>query len=202
MNRLVAFGCSYTYGQGMEDCFITNTKPGPNPSKYAWPNVLAKLLDKQCVNLSVPGCSNKRIWYEIVNTEFEKEDTVIICWTHNERHMKIDDIEHVDIGPWQFTDEAVSYYKFLQTNSDSNYDINVRMSHTDYHLDRLGIRHYNCIAIDDEFERLNFNKTELLNTSFHELRHNYGKAKDGLHPDRHAHNAYANELYKEITECV
>ena len=198
MSRLIAFGCSYTYGQGMADCYITNTKPGPVPSQYAWPNVLSKLLDKECLNLSVPGCSNKRICYDILNTEFKQDDTVIVSWTHNERTCIVKETEIIDVGPWQYTYEADSYYKHLENTNDSNISLNVYMNYIDYYLDKKSILHYTTIAIDDEFYRCDFNNTDLMQTSFHNIRAKHGKAKDGLHPNRNAHKEYANELYKEI----
>ena len=200
MSRLVTFGCSYTYGQGMADCYITDTKPGPVPSVYAWPTVLAKYLNRECVNLSVPGCSNKRICYDLVNANFKEDDLVIVSWTHNERSCIIKETEIIDIGPWQFTNEADSYYKHLEDSTDSNISCNVYMNYVDYYLDKRNIKHYTTIAIDDEFSRCKFNDTVLMKSSFHKIRGKHGKSKDGLHPDRHAHKAYADELYKEINK--
>ena len=55
MPRLIAFGCSNTYGQGLEDCHILPNFPGPSPSKTAWPNTLGNLLNcSEVINQSKP----------------------------------------------------------------------------------------------------------------------------------------------------
>jgi hypothetical protein len=50
-DRLIAFGCSNTYGEGLEDCWIPEfRKHGPKPSKVAWPQILADKMGRECVN--------------------------------------------------------------------------------------------------------------------------------------------------------
>ena len=53
---LVTFGDSCTYGDGLQDCLPPKM---PNPSKFAWPTLLASQMDYDLVNLSKPGASNK-----------------------------------------------------------------------------------------------------------------------------------------------
>ena len=84
MNRLVAFGCSHTYGEGLKDCWV-NGKAGKLPSKYAWPQLLADRLKRRCFNKSMEGASNKFIWHKILNTEFTDKDIVVILWTYYNR---------------------------------------------------------------------------------------------------------------------
>ena len=52
MDRLVAFGCSYTYGHGLPDCIMAKGRAGKRPSKFAWPYLLAKKLDKRYTMLA------------------------------------------------------------------------------------------------------------------------------------------------------
>ena len=65
MNNLFAFGCSLTYGHGMEDNWDSNNnRPFDcSPSKKAWPFLLANMLNYNCINLAQPGASNKEILY-------------------------------------------------------------------------------------------------------------------------------------------
>jgi hypothetical protein len=84
MSRLVAFGCSNTYGEGLPDCW-DDGQAGPKPSKYVWPQLLADDLNLECVNLSVPGTSNKQICNDILNTNFKPTDIVFIMWTYFSR---------------------------------------------------------------------------------------------------------------------
>ena len=66
MNRLIAFGCSNTFGQALEDCWdYEKNDVGEYPSKLAWPSVLSKKLDLECHNHALPGASNKLIMNQI-----------------------------------------------------------------------------------------------------------------------------------------
>jgi hypothetical protein len=82
MNRLIAFGDSITYGQGMEDCNGPNFTPGPAPSKFAWPQVLADKLNIQVVNSSLSGISNLHMLWRILNFEFQLSDICVVQWAH------------------------------------------------------------------------------------------------------------------------
>jgi hypothetical protein len=75
--RLVTFGCSFTYGQGLPDC-PTGVEA---PSQYSWPCLLSTQLDRQLVNRGIPGASNLQILNEILNFEFEETDLVIVMWS-------------------------------------------------------------------------------------------------------------------------
>jgi hypothetical protein len=88
MTRIVSFGCSYTYGQGLEDCHIDPNLPGPEPSKFAWPNLAAEQLGYGCLNLSKPGFSNLAILDAIINYNFEPNDIVAVMWTFKSRYME------------------------------------------------------------------------------------------------------------------
>lgn len=100
MNRLVTFGCSFTYGDELPDCqspvSLKNT-----PSEYAWPQLTAQQLNLECVNMAEPSIGNKHILFKILNFDFAPTDTVVIMWTLFERHCVIDDhFEVTDLGPW------------------------------------------------------------------------------------------------------
>ena len=90
--RLIASGCSFTYGQGLAD-----------PQTEAWPAVLGKQLGLEVVNLAQCGASN----YYIVNslmdfmiTDHQPGDFYICGWSHWSRwtftnfHGKKDHILH------------------------------------------------------------------------------------------------------------
>jgi hypothetical protein len=82
MSRLVAFGCSNTYGHGLEDCHIEPINPGHEPSKFAWPSLLANMMNLEVVNYSKPGSSNLHILWRLINFKFEPDDLCVIMWTH------------------------------------------------------------------------------------------------------------------------
>ena len=76
--RLVTFGCSFTYGQGLPDCLDIETD---GPSQMGWPALLAKKLDRELVNNSSPGSSNLEILHQILNFEFLEDDIAVVMWT-------------------------------------------------------------------------------------------------------------------------
>ena len=88
MNRLIAFGCSYTYGHGLQDCIADNgSGAGRYPSKFAWPQLVANVANLECINKSAPGSSNQEILWQIERFNFEVNDTVIIHWSFCNRAM-------------------------------------------------------------------------------------------------------------------
>lgn len=94
MNNLFAFGCSLTYGHGMEDNWdFNNNRPFPSsPSKKAWPFLLANMLNYNCVNLARCGASNKEILY-LIEQNIDKisiDDLVVIKWSFADRIGFID----------------------------------------------------------------------------------------------------------------
>ena len=71
IKRIVASGCSFTYGDGLE-----------NPKEQAWPAQLAKSLGVDCVNLAQPGMGNEHVFASIVDyfaffPEHKKDSFVI-----------------------------------------------------------------------------------------------------------------------------
>lgn len=85
MSRLITFGCSLTQGQALEKDIAY--------SKLAWPYRLAEKMNLECVNMGENGASAKKIWYNIINFNFEPDDTVIILWTHMDRWCIFLDLE-------------------------------------------------------------------------------------------------------------
>jgi hypothetical protein len=81
--RLITFGCSFTYGQGLPDC-LTNEDA---PSQYAWPVLLSKKLDRELINASSPGSSNLEILYQLLNFKFKKDDLIVVMWTVYDRDV-------------------------------------------------------------------------------------------------------------------
>lgn len=86
--RLIAFGCSNTYGHGLLDCkALSGWGHGPTPSKYSWPFQLGKMLKVgKVINQGNPGASNKEIAKAITDFDFDKDDLVVVGWSFIERH--------------------------------------------------------------------------------------------------------------------
>lgn len=70
VKRLIAHGCSFTYGEELAD-----------PALSSWPALVAKDLGVACINLAKPSYSNDAIVQDIVRIDPDQDDLVIICWT-------------------------------------------------------------------------------------------------------------------------
>lgn len=87
MPKIIACGCSITYGHGLADISIPDKKGmidySKGPSSAAWPNLVAGKLKFECVNLAMPAASNKRIAHSITTLDkIKKSDIVIFAWTY------------------------------------------------------------------------------------------------------------------------
>jgi len=79
MPRLVVFGDSYTFGDGLPDCYPVT--PETKPSEYVWAQLVANKLDYELVNLAKCGSSNLEILWKIMNTSFKDDDLILVAWT-------------------------------------------------------------------------------------------------------------------------
>jgi len=199
--RLLAFGCSLTYGHGLSDCFdkVTNGA-GKSPSAFSWPALVAQKMDRTIVNLSNPGASNKEIWYRIVNTEFTADDLVFILWSHFDRHCVYSENDSIhQLAQWKVDSDKLTsnYYRYFHSSAEINYDFNLRVSHTNLYLKSKGIKVYNLVS-HHEYTKFDWNTVDFLNTSIYDLRKAFPKALDGVHPGEEAHSSYAEKIIKEI----
>ena len=123
MSRLIAFGCSNTYGQGLHDCYLKGG-PGPHPSKYAWPAQLAGMLDLECVNNGIPGASNRLIWHNAVNFDYLPDDIIVINWSLIHRYAVLYEIDgYTNLGLWDGQEKDISEpWKKCITAIDDDYD--------------------------------------------------------------------------------
>lgn len=191
MERLIAFGCSLTYGHGLKDCFETLDKP----SEYAWPSIVSKYMNRECVNKSNPGASNKRIWNNIINFNYRENDIVFVLWTYPERTSIIKRNSVVDIGPWMD-----SVYYNLYDEYDSNLMSKLFINHSNMFLTEKNIKVYNLVAGEgtDDIINLNNKIANNLPVYIYKLKKKYPKALDKNHPGQECHYAFA----KEILNCL
>lgn len=218
MDRLVAFGCSNTYGHGLEDCFIPPLSAGFSHSNMAWPSKLAKYFNRACVNLALPGISNMHILDRILDCDFQKNDLVVILWTYLDRDIirNINDQDIIHINS-EMLDTDIGK-KWLMTHTDYNQAMKgMQAIHHAYHyFESIGIEHYHIIKPfwnqviqahqnnrGDMIRPLPkyFSRLEFLESSITDYKQkNLPSALDGQHPGQEAHNVFAEDLYKEITQ--
>ena len=89
MSRLIAFGCSLTYGQGLQDCVDKHNVniAGPIPSQLGWASMVANKLKLDIVNKGNPAASNLEILNELLQFNLKKDDVVVMMWTYSFRDM-------------------------------------------------------------------------------------------------------------------
>lgn len=209
MSRLVAFGCSNTYGQGLPDCHIFDKNKGQfveatKPSKHAWPRILGYLLKKDVVNQGVCGASNRRIWHEIVNFDYRPDDLVICHWSLINRYAVIyKDKQPFNLGLWDSPNPVLGkpYVNFITAVND-DYDRMIEsttfIDHANLFLKQRVSSIYNIVFNPLEFEDL----PDWVNFEFDlEAAYYNGmfpRALDNSHTGLEGHRMLANDLYKKI----
>ncbi len=194
MTRLVAFGCSYTYGSLLQDCPADSA----TPSKYSWPKLLSNKLNIDLINCSDPGASNLEILYKILNFKFNHDDLIVILWTMFSRGAIIDKSKIERYGAW-----LPGYSKWLgaQTEEHLIFMSWVYIHHAELYLKSLNLNNYSYIAeqapmlkYKPEFIKL-FNLKDVKST-FNPM---LDLCSDKLHPGPKTHEAFSNVVYKDIT---
>ena len=175
MSRIVAYGDSFTIGQGLD----LDDKSPEIPHKESWPYILAKSLNFDCSNRACCGIGNKHIWHVVLNTEHKKDDTVILCWSFPNRMGIITDSYKSDnypetrtlddssthiyqndirtFGPWHDDYEpAMIYYNHMHNSTDSFIDTLLYMNHVDTYLKNVGVNKiiHTAVPYVPEYETL------------------------------------------------
>lgn len=210
MTKLVAFGCSLTYGTALPDA------TDDNHSTMAWPALVAEKMNIECVNVGMPGASNDLILHNIINFEnFNKGDHVIILWTYMHRALLFDDTGATsNIMPNRIMlSKVVGSLKWEQFyNAHGEYDLYMRtlknMHHAMCYLASKEIRLTN-LSIDIwqlpwKNIQNNYKKNMDVDSTFIDLkRYSVDTGSDGLHPGVQTHTKLADiihTLHKEKHE--
>lgn len=193
MNRLIALGCSVTYGHGLPDCFIPPSYPDIEPSKLSWPSIIARYMNRKCINLAACGSSNKKIWHTLLNFEFEQSDIVFILWTYLERSTVIKKDRLIDIGPW--TDNQL-YYKELYDEHDSEIMTKLFVSHANMILNAKGVTVYNLTLKNSNTNifTLGDRVIEHIPIYINDMRELYPYALDNRHPGIECNEIYSKRI--------
>ena len=205
MSRLIAFGCSITYGHGLPDCYQANRIPGPTPSVSAWPSLLAKELGLECINLGECGSTNKGILMKILGAKYKPGDIVVILWTFHQRASLFEDNgTRLDIIPALTTDQlALDFYKVhgdFDLKMQSLFDI----IHANSFLRSKNIEVHN-FSVDAGFEKFLRVRRPFIDSVLIRFM-SYGEhwpidyAPDGKHPGTQSHKILAAYMlqYKNL----
>jgi len=193
MSRLIAFGCSHTYGVGLPDCYKLGKTLG-TPSKLSWPQLVANELNYECVNLSEPGSSNKRITYNVSKFNFLSTDLVMILWTYPARHCIIKDNHIVDILPLTKGKLEKTYYKNFHTEKDNKFMDNVYKTFAHSYLSTVVqcSKHFSVVFDASELD--------FIEGIYFDNYNSFGKALDGCHHHEKDQKKFALDMLRIIDE--
>jgi hypothetical protein len=202
MSKIIAFGCSFTYGHGLSDCWKGNSRAGDFASKKSWPSLLANFLNKECVNLSYPGCSNIGILNSVLSYKFEENDIVVILWTYTDRDL----VFQLDESPIRILVGVDSNLIRPWSEVHNTYDLEIRswfnIHHVYHYLKNINVKFY--------FLRINLKNNipdwakqiHFLNADIQLLKKIYPPALDGEHPGEMCHQEYAHLVWNEIIKTL
>lgn len=197
MSRLIAFGCSHTYGVGLSDCWDGKGVGDLPPSKLAWPQLLANKLNLECINNSNYGASNREIWWHIINFPFDKTDKIVVQWSYTNRDCIISSTNTVEqLSPW--TDCSVTK-KFLAM-SFNEFDKSIESHTYIQHANMIVPNIYNFIT---DIRQLNpFPTWQTINILYNmnSIYQYANKALCNQHGDEQFHEQLAQEYYKILCQ--
>jgi len=199
MPRLITFGCSNTYGHGQVDCLEANGDPGPEPSKFAWPTHLGKLLEKkEVINMGLPGASNDTILHRLFHFDYQPNDMVVVLWTYPDRagHLLNKD-EVVDLAPWRTDPLSKHYYKYFHNDYSSRVNLFKNWKVAKSFFIQMKLKH-RMFLIDDE--PTNYGPIPIIKpkTYFNKFVDLYPRAADNAHAGPEAQEAFANSIFDII----
>lgn len=207
---ILAFGCSFTFGDGVDHL-------------ESWPFKLGKRLGVPACNYGKSGCSNKFIASEVfrlVDPDLSKNSLVVVAWTSYIRSSLWDEKERawdpilLENTSWKpkVKKACEFYFKEMFTDYDAHFTtIALKMS-VEAYLKRHGIRYVFLNSIHEEYHYLNvvdqtlhnmresLDKTHYMDlyNSVYELlrtdREQYICTTDNYHPSIAGHELVANNL--------
>jgi hypothetical protein len=228
IRRLIALGCSFTYGHGLPDCIHPNDPKGPGNtcSQQAWPNHLAKHLGINIVtNLARPGSSTKYALHALAQNQhlLNESSVVAIMYPHHTRSFRISAVEndHLTMNPniamgsitkleahrWRkaYDETDALGTQFLLADAIKNYVISKTGKPTiniimDYNGESFGKAEVPMSLHRLSYTHKFFNDDNTFNLSFNKsLAHiNYPPAADGHHPGLEWHKAVAQYLKNHL----
>lgn len=191
MSRLIAFGCSHTFGVGLPDCYNRKKRiSGKYPSKLAWPQILADKLELKCINLGEGGSSNKKILYRILSFDFKQDDTVLVLWSYPIRTCIIEDnIRDIMPGGSEAFDKM--YYRHFFTERDNSFTDSVYKRLAYFYLNtRISVSKH--LLVEAESNSL-FNFAEKI---YFDNYNKHGRAMDGMHHHEKDHELFALDILR------
>jgi hypothetical protein len=160
--RLVVFGDSNSYGTGLPDCAPGNIEG--NPSKLAWPTLLADMLQLELINLTMAGSSNSHMLWTLRNTDIYLDDIVIVQWSWTGRDTLFNNKPHI-VRPNEQSPINDQYYK-LHTMDDIQTRNLQTIEHAVLWLEHKCIK-WLMVAVDEQDPGLPFGPGHLISMALY-----------------------------------
>jgi hypothetical protein len=222
-NKLITFGCSNTFGVGLQDCWPDTSFP----SKLGWAQQLANGLNLPLTNLSRAGASNLGILDDIISADITTNDLVFVMWTHLDRSRIVSSTVIGDAGPWmitetwrkkkieaeiggkEFLNQVKNYFKYYYTETDSYNNFLMSMHHAQCYLNDKKLNYLFTTTvpwldrIPDLFKNVEFVKQlniENILTEKYLGRISYNlqdRAQDNNHPGQLSNDIIATYFIKQ-----
>jgi hypothetical protein len=217
MSRLVAFGCSNTWGEGLPDTWNAGDEGRwqGQPSKFAWPQPLADKMNLECVNMGEGGVSNKYIANLIAETEFQQDDIVVVLWTYftrscvfqddgSVRRILVQDISCLGM-PTDHRKWNKIYYKNFYTDQEAIKDGYFRANFAKLYLDSIGIKNYHYTCVDSGTQPTGPSSIKPAPKwsciDFPDIKFiNLDTALDEMHPGINSQKRLAIDIYKDLNK--
>jgi hypothetical protein len=207
MSRLVTFGCSFTYGQGLPGCKIGNntTKVASTPSEYAWPVNLSKLLDIKVINKGVPGASNLEILFHILNFDFKQDDIVVIMWSFPDRDLYFNSVKGLkpfkQLGNWllnrnKYEEEWLKNLSF----KDNCVKSWLHIHHADLYLQSLSLKYIHYPTVPNLLKEYQPGYIKKITNFYSDGFADIDKGEDNSHPGIKSHLETAKRIYNILNE--
>ena len=198
MSRIVAFGCSHTYGYGLPDC---QSQDSP-PSKYAFPKLVARSLNFSVLNKADGGASQKQIAATILQTDFNIDDIVIINWTESSRRGIWDGNLWRQLGSWNTDNIWKRFYNKYHCETDDTLDTLMNINLANLYLKGKCKKIINCLHNPDKKilkanEKWNNVQIDLI---FRDKNFYYQPLVNNGHPDEKSHRVFAERILKLLQE--
>jgi hypothetical protein len=148
--KLFTFGCSFTEGQGLK-----------KPEEKEYTKILAEKIEIEYFNFGAAGMSNDYVYrktFEIIEKYINKEDVIIIQWTHYNRKeikFKYKSRNYYHILPYgyiPFRDkQLIEKHQNVQTESMNVENIDLEFDRIEK-LNKNFIDEYNSKMLHDDYQ--------------------------------------------------
>jgi len=203
MGRLIAFGCSLTFGLTLPDKYPYQEHY--MASDYAWPSVLAKRLNLEVINKSIPAAGQTEILASILNFNFQENDTCIVMWSYFDR---LDFYKFIEPTVGIRIDENNKLHRTYVLLTDKyQFDIGRRnwltIQHAGLYLKYKNIKAKSILCLEDKLRHPNTLYKIDVPDIIQDISWNYvDRAMDKTHPGIESHKDMAEQIYNKVFNVV